>query len=166
MLTLMPRGALVEQLFLARLTSVLCSVFIVGIAFGMSGWLFPADEFLRIGVPTFIAYLSTYVFIASTVNNDIAAVVAVTITLFFLLFMLREGLSLIGLVGLVLSLLIGFFAKRTFVIAIPLSLVGIWIVLLLHHVKKPGLRLMLFLAPLYWLTRAVKNRANSASYCA
>ena len=143
-LALVPESSLLEQLFLLRLATVMLGLLVVVLSYYTTKLVFPDDTFMKIGVPAFIAFLPTYTYSIGTLNNDRAAEVAVTLTLFFLVLMLRKGPSLFGFLGAAFSLTMGYFSKRTFIFAIPLSVIGVILAIWLHREKKEVYRLLAF----------------------
>lgn len=135
-LSLAPQVPLLEQLFLLRLATVMLGILVVALSCLATKLLFPDDIFLQIGVPTFIIFLPTYAFSIGTVNNDKMAEVAVTLTILFLVLILKKGPSLSVLVGVALSLVLGYYSKRTFIFAIPLTLIGVVLAFWLHRTKR------------------------------
>lgn len=112
------------QLYAGRLMSVIFATFVVFISYLTVRELFPQTYDLQIAVPTFIVLLPMHTFVTSAVMNDVLAELLVSILIYLLTVMLVKGLT-VSRVGLVLvTLLLGQFTKRTFLIAFPLTLLA------------------------------------------
>jgi len=152
MLALAPRGSLIEQLYLVRLASVVLGVLVVAIAYFTTMLLFPNDIFLRIGIPLFVSFLPTHTFSTSTVNNDSLAEVVATLIILITVVILKNGPSIFGLFYLVMSFVLGYFSKRTFLFSIPVAVVGVILAFWLHPPRSRLSRLIIVIGVIVTLS--------------
>lgn len=111
-----------EQMYLARLVSVVLGIGTVVLAFLTLMEVFPYDPFLFLGVPTFITFLPMYSYMRGTVNSDSLATLfgALVIYVLVLAFTRRRFWAFWG-AALILSFL-GMLAKKMTFFLIPLTL--------------------------------------------
>jgi hypothetical protein len=130
-----------QQLLVMRPVSVLLNIATVLLA-AISAWLlFPDDIFMQIGIPSFVAFLPMNTFMGSVLNNDNLVKFTVSLTFLCIAWALRSGLSLFNLTGLVGSMVLGYFAKRAFVFAIPATLLVLPLALWLRPPRRTLARL-------------------------
>jgi hypothetical protein len=113
------------QLYATRLISVLMGAGVVLLAYLSIRALFPRDLFLQIGVPGFIIFLPMHTHITSSANNGNLAELMASAIVYLITISLKQGLSLMRIVLMGLVLIAGFYSKRTFFFAVPLSLLAI-----------------------------------------
>jgi 4-amino-4-deoxy-L-arabinose transferase-like glycosyltransferase len=116
---------LVTQLYTLRLLSVILGMLTVLIAWCTARELFPDDDFMRIGVPAFIALLPMFAFMAGSVNSDNLANLVVSLLLLLLVIVFRRGLSWPRALGILVLVAVGLATKRTTTSVIPLLLAAI-----------------------------------------
>lgn len=122
------RGADIDvQLYAVRLMSVILGVLVVVVAFQTAAVLFPNDDLLVVGIPSFIVFLPMHTFITSVANNDNLAELIVSAIVLELVVIFKEGLALkrIALIGALIVL--GLLAKRTTIVTVPVVLLAILI---------------------------------------
>ncbi|HID64018.1 MAG TPA: DUF2142 domain-containing protein, partial [Anaerolineae bacterium] len=131
LLPLIPPAEPAFQLYSFRLVSVFLGTLVVLLAFLTARELFPHDEVMQIGIPTFVTFLPMHTFVTSSLNSDHLAEVLVSLALFLLVRVFRHGLSLYSLAGIGIAVFSAALAKRTalfmvptLLAAIPLYLVG------------------------------------------
>lgn len=81
------------QLYLARLVSILFYLLIVASAHGLVTELLPGRPGFALAVAAFVALLPPFTDLMTAVNNDVAAVAAVTLLLWASVRLLRRGLT-------------------------------------------------------------------------
>ena len=112
---------LVAQLHVLRLGSVLLGTLTVLVAYLTAQVLFPEDASWQLAVTTFVAFLPMHTFITSSANNDSLAELLVSLVVYSLLRILREGLSWQKVVSVACLLTSGLLTKRTTTSTIPLA---------------------------------------------
>ncbi len=110
------------QLYALRFCSVLMAVSTVLVAFCTAKLLFPDDAVLPLAVAAFIAFLPMHTFMSASVNNDNLAQLVASLIIYLLVLMLRDGMSPVKAVGVIVLLTAGLFTKRTTFFAVPLAL--------------------------------------------
>ena len=120
-----PDTEIVVQLYAARLVSVILGMLTILVAFLTTREIFPGDNFLIIGVPTFITFLPMYTFISSSVINDNLANLLTLSIIYLITVSLRRGLSLFKMLGIAFLIVLGLLTKRTTFFTIPVAMVAI-----------------------------------------
>lgn len=120
-----PDTEIVVQLYAARLVSVILGMLTILVAFLTTREIFPGDNFLIIGVPTFITFLPMYTFISSSVINDNLASLLTLSIIYLITVSLRRGLSLFKMLGIAFLIVLGLLTKRTTFFTIPVAMVAI-----------------------------------------
>ncbi|TEU13114.1 MAG: DUF2142 domain-containing protein [Anaerolineales bacterium] len=115
------RCDLVIQLHVLRLGSVLLGTLTVLVAYLTAQALFPEDASWQLAIPAFIAFLPMHAFITSSVNNDSLAELLVSLVIYSLLRILKDGLSWQRAMSIVCLLASSLLTKRTTTFAIPLA---------------------------------------------
>jgi len=115
------------QLYLMRFVSSLMGSVVILLTYFAVKNLFPHDVFLQITVPSFVLFLPMHTHVNSAVNNDNLAELSATVVLFVVTLILRDGLTLTRLVPLVGAIVVGMYAKTSFLFVIPVALLGILI---------------------------------------
>jgi len=118
-------GETALQLYTFRLESVFLGTLVVLLAFLTAGELFPHDEVMQVGVPTFVTFLPMHTFITSSLNSDHLAEVLVSLSLFLLVRAFRRGLTLLSVVGIAAAVLLAALAKRTALFMLPTLLAAV-----------------------------------------
>jgi hypothetical protein len=147
------RCDLVAQLHILRLGSVLLGTLTVLVAYLTAQALFPEDASWQLAVPTFVAFLPMHAFTTSSVNNDSLAELLVSLVIYSMLRILKDGpfvglragpstpfrtgLSWRRIVSVACLLASGLLTKRTTTFAIPLAVLTI----LLYYLGAKPLRL-------------------------
>jgi hypothetical protein len=115
----------IRQLYVLRLASVFMGAFTVLVAFRATKTLFPEDSILPLTVGSFIVFLPMHSFVSASVNNDNLAELVASLVVYFLIKVLRDGMSPLRGLGLAILLGAGCFAKRTTFYTIPLVLMSV-----------------------------------------
>jgi hypothetical protein len=147
------RCDLVAQLHILRLGSVLLGTLTVLVAYLTAQALFPEDASWQLVIPTFIAFLPMHAFITSSVNNDSLAELLVSLVIYSLLKILRNGLSWQRVMSIVCLLASGLLTKRTTTFAIPLAVLTILLYCLRAKPLKSAPMSEACRCPLHWLRR-------------
>ncbi len=113
---------IISQLYVLRLASVFMGALTVLVAFCTVKLLFPDDAVLPLAVSAFIAFLPMHTFMSASVNNDNLAELVASLVVYLLVLMLRDGMSPLKALGVVILLTAGLFTKRTTFFAVPLAL--------------------------------------------
>lgn len=113
------------QLYIMRTISAIISALVAFVAFRTMEELFPDDLFLIIGVLSFILFLPTHAFLSGSVSNGHLAELLVSITLLIWVKSFKNSLSFVRLGSLALLIILGIFTKRTTIVAIPISIIGL-----------------------------------------
>jgi len=129
LLLMVPPDDTALQLYSFRLESVFLGTLVVLLAFLTAGELFPHDEVMQVGVPTFVTFLPMHTFITSSLNSDHLAEVLVSVSLFLLVRAFRRGLSLLSAAGIAAAVLLAALAKRTALFMIPTLLAAVFLYL-------------------------------------
>ncbi|MFQ6015888.1 MAG: hypothetical protein ACE5NP_10660 [Anaerolineae bacterium] len=118
---------LLTQLYGMRLLQVGLGTLVVWIAFLTARELFPENAFLILGVPAFIVFLPMHSHINGLVSDGNLAEVEVSLLIYYLVKVLKDGLSLVR-TGILCSLVIlGLLTKVTAFLVVPLMLTGLLI---------------------------------------
>ena len=164
------------QLYALRLFSVLQGVAVVIIALQIANELFPDNSLLSLAIPTFVAFLPMHTFMTSTVNNDHLAEVFVCLLLLILVRGFKRGFSAWGLGAIVLVVVAGLLTKRTALVAVAISLIGLPLYLWRRPVRRAlnwrkvipslvvviGITVLVAASVLYWSQSAAEtNRIGS-----
>jgi hypothetical protein len=131
------RCDLITQLHILRLGSVLLGTLTVLVAYLTAQALFPEDASCQLAIPAFIGFLPMHAFITSSVNNDSLAELLVSLVIYSLLRILKNGLSWQRVMSIVCLLASGLLTKRTTTFAIPLAVLTI----LLYCLRAKPLKL-------------------------
>ena len=113
------------QLYLGRLVSLLFYLATIAVAYALMVELTPSGSSLRWIVPLSIAMLPSFVDLMTAINNDVGATAFFSVFLLYSVILLRRGITLSRLVGLVLSALLCWWVKNTVmftVLFVPLVL--------------------------------------------
>ena len=102
-----------SQLYVARLTSLLLYLAVVGGAYGLMREAFPHRRWLPAAVATFVALLPPLTDLMSAVNNDVGATAATTLTLWAAVRLARRGPSLRRVAVTLLLVAISFATKSS-----------------------------------------------------
>jgi 4-amino-4-deoxy-L-arabinose transferase-like glycosyltransferase len=113
------------QQYILRLLAIPFGVLIVVLAFLSVRTIFPAETFLAITVPAFVAFQPQISYEAAMVNNDILGIAGLSLVLYLLLRGIRDRfpLRVSALLGVALGLAL--LAKSTSVTAIPVIALAI-----------------------------------------
>lgn len=145
------RCDLVTQLHVLRLGSLLLGTLTVLVAYLTAQALFPEDASWQFAAPAFVTFLPMHTFITSSVNNDSLAELLASLVIYFLLRILREGLSWQRVASVTCLLASGLLTKRTTTFAIPLAALIIPIYCLGAKPLKPAPTSEAPRCPLRWL---------------
>jgi hypothetical protein len=147
------RCDLVTQLYVLRLGSVLLGTLTVLVTYLTAQALFPEDASWQLAILAFVAFLPMHAFITSSVNNDSLAELLVSLVIYSLLRILKDGLSWQRAMSIVCLLASGLLTKRTTAFAIPLAALTI----LLYCLRAKPLKLAptseACRCPLHWLRK-------------
>ena len=136
------------QLYVARLTSLLFYLLIVGTAYGLLTEMFPRRRWLPLAVATFIALLPPFTDSMSSVNNDVGAAAAVSLLLWVAIRLVRRGPSW-GRVGAMLLLAVACVATKSTASVLSLVIVAATgMSFALHPLRRWGWILLALLAPI------------------
>lgn len=124
-LPLFPGEDMALQLYAMRCISIILSALIVVIAFLTIEELFPNNEFLLIGIVAFIVFLPMHTFMTSSVNSDHLAELFTSLLMLSWIVIFKKGLTRLRIVSIGLSAILGLFAKRTALVAIPTCIVAV-----------------------------------------
>ena len=124
-LPLFPGGDMALQLYAMRCISIILSALIVVIAFLTIEELFPNNEFLLIGIVAFIVFLPMHTFMTSSVNSDHLAELFTSLLMLSWIVIFKKGPTRLRIVSIDLSAILGLFAKRTALVAIPTCIVAV-----------------------------------------
>jgi len=124
-LPLFPGEDMALQLYAMRCISIILSALIVVIAFLTIDELFPNNEFLLIGIVAFIVFLPMHTFMTSSVNSDHLAELFTSLLMLSWIVIFKKGLTRLRIVSIGLSAILGLFAKRTALVAIPTCIVAV-----------------------------------------
>ncbi len=113
------------QLYLMRWFSVLLGSATVVVSYLVAEDLFPEDLFMIIAISTFITFLPMFTFIGASANNDILAVLAVSLLLWQVVRVVRSGISWPSLLLICGLTLLSVLAKKTALFTVPLVVVAI-----------------------------------------
>lgn len=140
-----------QQVWLARLVSVLLAVGVGGLGYATARLLFPGRTLFAVAVPLLLGLIGGYVDVMSALNNDVGAVAAFSLFLYAMTRTLKMRLNVLNVLLLAASLLMAWFTKVTAWVALPLAAIGLllayWSVL--PHLVKIGLGIFV-LAALVW----------------
>jgi hypothetical protein len=121
------------QLTLGRLVSLLLYLASIAIAYGLIAELVPLGHPLRWIVPAVMALLPGYADLMTAVNNDVGAVVAMSLFLWGAVRAIARGPSLFHMAWVVLAALLCVYTKNTASVAVILAP----LVLVLALVRRP-----------------------------
>jgi len=124
-LPLFPGEDMALQLYAMRCISIILSALIVVIAFLTIDELFPNNEFLLIGIVAFIVFLPMHTFMTSSVNSDHLAELFTSLLMLSWIVIFKKGPTRLRIVSIDLSAILGLFAKRTALVAIPTCIVAV-----------------------------------------
>jgi hypothetical protein len=124
------------QLYLMRFVSSLMGSAVILLTYFAVKNLFPHDVFLQVTVPSFVLFLPMHTHLNSAVNNDNLAELSATVVLFVITLILRDGLTLARLIPLVGAIIVGMYAKTSFLFVIPVAVLGILIGFWLHASQR------------------------------
>lgn len=125
------------QLFFVRLLGVLASTLIVWLGFKTADLLFPKSSFIKILVPSLIAFQPQFSFVMAGVNNDVLANLLFAATFYALLVIIVRGLTWQRAVAGGLLVGLGIATKASFIIMIPISILSFVIsAFLTRHFKE------------------------------
>lgn len=113
------------QLYLARCVSILLYLLIVAAAYGLVTELLPGRPGFAPAVATFIALLPPFTDLMTAVNNDVAAVAAVTLLLWASVRLLRRGVTAKRVVAVLALAGVCFATKNTAVAAALAALLAV-----------------------------------------
>jgi len=113
---------IISQLYALRLGSVLMAASTVLVAYWTVKLLFPDDAVLPFAVSAFIIFLPMHTFMSASVNNDNLAELVASLVVFLLVLLLRDGMSPLKGLGVVILLAAGLLTKRTTFFTVPLAL--------------------------------------------
>lgn len=120
----------VDQLYVARLVSVLLWGLSIWIASRLVAEILPPGHALRWAAPAMMALLPAYVDLMTAVSNDVGATVVLSFFLWGAVRAIRRGLSLSGLLWLVGAAALGGWTKNTALVAwllLPLTIAWAWL---------------------------------------
>ena len=118
-LALLGQGDIDLQLYVVRFISVILGTLVILVAFLTAKQLFPKDDSLVIAIPAFIVFLPMHTFIMGAVNNDNLAELLVSLFIFVLTKILKDGLSPLRIASAALLIVLGLLTKRTAILGIP-----------------------------------------------
>ena len=114
------------QMYFVRLISVSILLLTILIAWGMVREFTPAGHPLRYLTPLILAMLPGYVDVMSSINNDVGAVLFMSLSLWGSVRLVTKGISLLNLLLAFGAAVLGFYTKSTAVIAfliLPVALI-------------------------------------------
>ena len=120
------------QLYLMRFVSCLMGSVVILLTYFAARNLFPHDVFLQVTIPSFVLFLPMHTHLNSAVNNDNLAELGATVVLFIITLIVRDGLTLTWPVLLVGAIIVGMYAKTSFLFVLPVAVLGILIGFWLH----------------------------------
>lgn len=118
---------LAVQLRIARFSSVLLNVAIVGLAFKTFSELVPAHPYLVYAMTAVVVFLPQHTFINSTVGDGPLAELAACLVLYCWVLLFCRGIGVWAVLGIVLGTLAGILSKVTAAFLVPLDIgLGLW----------------------------------------
>lgn len=117
-----------QQVWLARLVSVLLAVGGGGLGYATARTLFPDRPLFAVSVPLLLGLIGGYGDLMSALNNDVGAVAAFSLFVYTMTRILKKGINLPNGLLLGASLLAAWFAKTSAWIAVPLAGVGLLLI--------------------------------------
>jgi len=115
-----------HQMYLIRLVSVLIFLLTILLGWGITREITPPQHPLRIITPLILALFPGFVDIMSSINNDVGAVLFMSLSLWGSVRLVMRGFSLVNFLVAFVAALLGYFTKSTAVvafIAIPIALI-------------------------------------------
>lgn len=115
-----------KQMYLIRLVSVLVFLLTILIAWGITREITPPQHPLRYITPLILALFPGFVDIMSSINNDVGAVLFMSLSLWGSVRLVTRGFSLVNFLVALVAALLGYYTKSTAVvafIAIPIALI-------------------------------------------
>ncbi|MGB0383970.1 MAG: hypothetical protein ACPGWR_04020 [Ardenticatenaceae bacterium] len=120
------------QLYVARCVSIVLFLLIVLVAIGLIRDLTSPGHILRWLIPLTVALLPPFASHMSAVNNDVGAVLMLSLFLWGTIRLIRKGLSLPRLLWVTSTALLALFTKNTASVAVLMLPVGLAIALWVH----------------------------------
>ncbi|MGH2456685.1 MAG: ArnT family glycosyltransferase [Candidatus Limnocylindria bacterium] len=118
-------GGTETRLYALRLASVPIGAAVVLLAYATARLLFPADIFMRAGVPLFVALQPQLAFEAAIVNHDILLIAIVSLVVYLTLRGVRDGFSPGLQWGIGLAAAAGLWTKASFGLVLPVVAAGV-----------------------------------------
>ncbi len=115
------------EVMLARLVSVALSVGVAWLAFLIAKVVRPADTELALAVAALLGAIPGYVDLMSAFNNDVGAVAGLSVLVFAAVNLIRRGIRVGPVVGLVAAAAVCVELKSTAAIGVPLAAVALWL---------------------------------------
>ncbi len=112
------------ELYIARTVSLFLYLASILAACGILAELVPRDHALRWMVPTTLALLPGFADLMTSVNNDVGAAAVFSLFLWGCIYIVRRGFSLLGLLWVLATAVIGLLTKTTVAVALPLSMLS------------------------------------------
>ncbi|MGE5221282.1 MAG: hypothetical protein ACM3PY_02520, partial [Omnitrophica WOR_2 bacterium] len=118
------------QLYAARLVSLLFYLVVIGTTWLISREIIQDPNPLRWMIPAFIVLLPGFVDLMTSVNNDVAATALFSIFLWRSIVLLKNNISLLNIVTLLITLPLAYLTKNTIYIVLPIGFLVILFALL------------------------------------
>jgi hypothetical protein len=124
-LSLVKHSDITFQLYVGRFVSLALYLVTIIVAYGIMLQLSPSGHPLRWMVPISLALHPGYTDIMTSVNNDVGATLVFSVFLYGVIFLIKHGFSLAGLLWVVTTTLLCLFTKKTVILALPLAVLAI-----------------------------------------
>jgi 4-amino-4-deoxy-L-arabinose transferase-like glycosyltransferase len=128
--------SLQAQQYVLRAAAIPIGLVVVWLTYLMAATLFPADRFMAMVAPTFVAFQTQFSYESAMINNDILLIGIFTVLVYLLIRGVRQGFTLSSgaVIGLVLGL--GLLAKASMLSAAPLVALAIVATVGVRHVRR------------------------------
>jgi 4-amino-4-deoxy-L-arabinose transferase-like glycosyltransferase len=131
---------LAGQVYALRLFGVLMALLTVWLAYKTAALLFPDDSYIQVMTAILLGLQPMFLFIMAGVNNDALANPLFAATFYVLALFLMKGLSWRRAVALGVILGLGFAAKESFIIMVPVAFVVLAIRAFMSRDARQGAR--------------------------
>jgi hypothetical protein len=118
-------ATVMAQVTLARAVSALLALGVAALAYATTRLIFPDNFLLAVAVPAAMATIFGYVDLMSAVNNDVAAVAAISLLVYAVARLIRRGYRFANLIWLGAAVAGCIFSKTTAWIGLPLAVIGV-----------------------------------------
>ncbi|MFC2043249.1 ArnT family glycosyltransferase [Chloroflexota bacterium] len=124
------------QLYISRIVSLIAYLASILIAWGITREITPPGNLLRMVVPFSLAMLPGYTDIMTSVNNDVGAVIIVSLSLWGGLRLIVRGFSILDFLWTLIPTLLAYVTKNTAVVAFIIPPVSLLFSLLRGNSRK------------------------------